>query len=100
MKGIILTGGLGTRLYPSTLVVSKQLLPIFNKPMIYYSLSTLMLADIREILLITTREDIKNYKKLFGTGKKLGLKLTYLVQKKPRGLVDAFILGSKFIGNE
>lgn len=100
MKGIILTGGLGTRLYPSTLVVSKQLLPIFNKPMIYYSLSTLMLANIREILLITTREDIKNYKKLFGSGKKLGLKMTYLVQKKPRGLVDAFILGSKFIGNE
>jgi len=100
MKGIILTGGLGTRLYPSTLVVSKQLLPIFNKPMIYYSLSTLMLADIREILLITTEKDIKNYKKLFGTGEKLGLKLTYLVQKKPRGLVDAFILGSKFIGNE
>ncbi len=100
MKGIVLTGGLGTRLYPSTLVVSKQLLPIFNKPMIYYSLSTLMLADIREILLITTEKDIKDYKKLFGTGEKLGLKLTYLVQKKPRGLVDAFIIGSKFIGNE
>ena len=100
MKGIILSGGLGTRLYPSTFVSSKQLLPVYNKPMIYYSLSTLMLANIRNILLITTSRDIKNYKKLFGNGSRLGIKITYAIQKKPRGLVDAFRIGSKFIGKK
>ena len=100
MKGIILSGGFGTRLYPATFVTSKQLLPVFNKPMIYYSLSTLMLANIRDILLITTAEDVKNYKKLFGDGSRLGMKITYAIQKKPRGLVDAFHVGSKFIGKE
>jgi glucose-1-phosphate thymidylyltransferase len=100
MKGIILSGGFGTRLYPATFVTSKQLLPVFNKPMIYYSLSTLMLANIRSILLITTAEDVKNYKKLLGNGSRLGMKIAYIVQKKPRGLVDAFNVGSKFIGKE
>jgi glucose-1-phosphate thymidylyltransferase len=100
MKGIILSGGLGTRLYPATFATSKQLLPVFNKPMIYYSLSTLMLANIRDILLITTAEDVGNYKKLFGDGSRLGMKITYAIQKKPRGLVDAFHVGSKFIGKE
>ena len=100
MKGIILSGGFGTRLYPATFVTSKQLLPVFNKPMIYYSLSTLMLANIRDILLITTAEDVKNYKKLFGDGSRLGMKITYAIQKKPRGLVDAFHVGSKFIGKK
>ena len=100
MKGIILSGGLGTRLYPATFVTSKQLLPIFNKPMIYYSLSTLMMANIREILLITTAEDLKNYKKLFGDGSRMGMKITYAIQKKPRGLVDAFHIGAKFVGKE
>lgn len=100
MKGIILSGGLGTRLYPATFVTSKQLLPVFNKPMIYYSLSTLMLANIRDILLITTAEDVKKYKRLFGDGSRLGMKIVYAIQKKPRGLVDAFHVGSKFIGKE
>jgi glucose-1-phosphate thymidylyltransferase len=100
MKGIILSGGLGTRLYPATFISSKQLLPVYNKPMIYYSLSTLMLANIRNILLITTSRDIKNYKKLFGNGSRLGIKITYAIQKKPRGLVDAFRIGSKFIGKK
>ena len=100
MKGIILSGGLGKRLYPATYGVSKQLLPVFNKPMIYYSLSALMLADIKDILLITTLEDEKNYKKLLGNGSRLGIKITYAVQKKPKGVADAFILGSKFIAKE
>lgn len=100
MKGIILSGGLGTRLYPATYVISKQLLPVFNKPIIYYSLSTLMLANIREVLLITTVDDVKNYKKLFGDGSRLGIKISYATQKKPRGLVDAFNIGSKFIGKD
>ncbi|MDC1179444.1 glucose-1-phosphate thymidylyltransferase RfbA [Candidatus Pelagibacter ubique] len=100
MKGIILSGGLGTRLHPITYAISKQLLPVFNKPMIYYSLSTLMMAKIREILFITTAEDLKNYKKLFGDGSRLGMKITYAIQKKPRGLVDAFHIGAKFIGRD
>ena len=100
MKGIILSGGTGKRLYPATYTVSKQLLSVYNKPLIYYSLSTLMLADIKDILIITTQEDLKNYKKLFGNGSRLGIKIQYLVQKKPKGLVDAFVLGSKFIGKD
>ena len=97
MKGIILSGGKGTRLYPSTLVVSKQLLSIYDKPMIYYPLSILLLIGIKEILIISTKNDINNYKRLLGNGKKIGVKISYGVQKKPRGIVDALIIGKKFI---
>ncbi len=100
MKGIILSGGLGKRLYPATFGISKQLLTVFNKPMIYYSLSSLMLADIKDILLITTPEDINNYKRLLGNGSRIGIKIKYKIQKKPRGIGEAFLLGSNFIGKD